>query len=127
VTGARHRGVCIEPHITGRNKVDPVSGVKSMEAVFRDGLADLPYKTDRDRKISDEIVDQFCYFSFDRAGRRKSLTDYVMAWWFAELAIRRSRESRQAYRHPSSPYTIANPYYVKRDTPSRYTARRVGG
>jgi hypothetical protein len=126
IQAAKHRGVLIEPHITGRNKIDPVSGVKSMEAIFRDGLVDIPYKTDRDRKLADEIIDQFVYFSFDRAGRKKSLTDYVMAFWFAELALRKTRERRAAYRHSSSPFVIANPYY-NRGTKSAYTGRKVGG
>ena len=123
INEAKRRGVMIEPHLTGRNKLDPISGVKSMEAIFRDGLVDIPYKTDRDKKLAKEIIDQFVYFSFDRNGRKKSLTDYVMACWFAELAIRKTRESSKAYRHPSSPYTIANPYYVTRK--SQYTATKV--
>lgn len=122
IAEAKRRGIFIEPHLTGRNKLDPISGVKSMEAIFRDGLVDIPYKTDRDRKLAKEFIDQFCFFSFDRNGRRKSLTDYVMAFWFAELAIRRSREATKAYRHPSSPYTITNPYYRK-PKESQYTAR----
>lgn len=121
VSEAKRRGVLIEPHITGRNKIDPVTGVKSMEAIFRDGLVDIPYRTDRDKKTAKEFIDQFCYFSFDRNGRRKSLTDYVMAFWLAELAIRRTRDQHKVYRHPSSPYTIRNPYYDRR--PSQYAAK----
>ena len=123
VIDARHRGLMIESHLTGRNKTDPVSGVKSMEAIFRDGLVDIPYKTDRDRKLADEVVDQFVYFSFDRNGRRKSLTDYVMAFWFAELALRRTKSNLVAYKHPSSPYSIRNPAYDRRY--AGMTARKV--
>lgn len=119
VQRARRRGIFIEPHLTGRNKQDPVNGVKSMEAIFRDGLVDIPYKTDRDRKLAKEIIDQFCYFSFDRSGRRKSLTDHVMAFWFAELAVRAANKRLEAYVHPSSPYSIANPYYANHDKPQR--------
>jgi hypothetical protein len=79
ITEAKRKGVLIEPHVTGRNKIDPVTGVKSMAAMIRDGLLDIPYKTDTDRKLANEIIDQFCYFSFDRNGRRRSLTDHVMA------------------------------------------------
>jgi hypothetical protein len=125
VIEAKRKGVIIEPHLTGRNKIDPVMGVKSMEQIFRDGLVDIPYKSDRDRKTANEFIDQFVYFSFDRSGRRKSLTDYVMSFWFGELAIRSMREKRKAYRHKSSPYVIRNPYYASRDK-ARYTARRVG-
>ena len=124
VQEAKRRGVLIEGHTTGRNKIDPVMGVKSMEAIFRDGLVDIPYKTKEDRKTADQFIDQFVYFSFDRNGRRKSLTDYVMAFWFAELAIRNANEKKQAYRAPGSPYTIRNPYYDRRESP--YTAHRVG-
>ena len=125
VTKAKRRGIIIEPHLTGRNKLDPVTGVKSMAQIFRDGLVDIPYKTDRDKKIAKEFIDQFCYFSFDRNGRRKSLTDYVMAFWFAELQFRKTREQTKAYRGPRSPkWTIANPYY-NRKTTSKYTAKIV--
>jgi len=123
VTKAKRRGVLIEPHTTGRNKLDPITGVKSMAQIFRDGLVDIPYKTEADKKIAKEFIDQFVYFSFDRNGRKKSLTDYVMAFWFAELAIRATGTTNKAYRHPSSPYTIANPYYVTRK--SQYTATKV--
>lgn len=126
VTKAKRAGILIEPHTTGRNKLDHVTGVKSMAAIFRDGLVDIPYKTDRDKKMAKEFIDQFVYFSFDRNGRRKSLTDYVMAFWFAELAIRKLHDAQQsAYRHPSSPFVIANPYFAQKK--SRHTARLVGG
>lgn len=124
MTKAKRRGILIEPHTTGRNKLDPITGVKSMAQIFKDGLVSIPYKTDDDKKRASEFIDQFVYFSFDRNGRRKSLTDYVMAFWFAELAIRASRSRNHAYRHPSSPYTIKNPYYSDRQ--SSYTARKVG-
>ena len=111
VKDAEHRGLRIESHLTGRNKLDPVSGVKSMEAIFRDGLVDIPYKTDRDRKLADEFIDQFVYFAFDRSGRRKSLTDYVMAFWFAELALRKTKSNLKCITHGNSRFTIHNPAY----------------
>jgi hypothetical protein len=97
-----------------------------MAQMFRDGLVDIPYKTDADRKTAKEFIDQFCYFSFDRNGRRKSLTDYVMASWFAELAVRASRIRTKAYRDmkTSPKWVVKNPYY-HRATPTENTARLV--
>jgi hypothetical protein len=126
VIRAKRSGILIEPHTTGRNKLDPVTGVKSMAQMFRDGLVSIPYKTDSDRKTAKDIIDQFCYFSFDRNGRRKSLTDYVMATWFSELAIRASRIRTKAYRdmRTSPKFTIRNPYF-NRAKPAENTARLV--
>lgn len=115
ITEAKRKGIRIETHETGRNKLDEIGGVKSMEAIFRDGLVSFPFKTDRDQKLTREIVDQFVYFSFSRSGRRKSHTDYPMATWFAELAIRavgKRHHSGRNLRHPG--YTIHNSYYDNR-------------
>ncbi len=126
ISEAKRKGIRIETHETGRNKLDPISGVKSMEAIFRDGLVSIPYKTDRDQMQAKEIIDQFIYFSFDRSGRRKSLTDYTMAFWFSELAIRAANQRSQSGRNPRHPgYTIKNPYYANRSS-DRPVARRVG-
>ena len=59
-----------------------------MAQIFRDGLVSIPYKNDSDRKIAKEFIDQFCYFSFDRNGRRKSPDRLRDGVWFAELAVR---------------------------------------
>lgn len=124
VTEAKRKGIMVEAHLTGHNKLDPVMGVKSMEAIFRDGLVSIPYRTDRDRKLAKDIIDQFVYFSFDRSGRKKSLTDYAMAFWFAELAIRRSGVSNRTYQHPKSPgQLLRNPYFDRRGE-SRFIANR---
>jgi hypothetical protein len=112
---AKRKGVYIEPHITNRNKIDPVMGVKSMEAIFRDGFVDFPYKTAEDKEITDEIVDQFVFFAFDRQGRKKSLCDYVMAYWFGELAIRDVRPPKPP-KKKKSPFVVRNNYYRNRET-----------
>ena len=49
-------------------------------------------------------------FSFSRTGRKRALTDWVMAFWFAELAMRATQNQQKAYRAPDSPnFTIHNP------------------
>jgi hypothetical protein len=113
ISAAKRRGVLIEPHETQRNKRDPVIGVKSMEAIFREGKVNIPYKTDRDQKLADQIIDQFVDFAFDRSGRKRSLTDYLMAFWFAELAIRgmSDRPVARPSKSGRKGYVIRNPYH----------------
>ncbi len=120
---AKRRGIHLEPHYTQKNKRDPVSGVKSMEQIVRDGLISIPYRTVSDQELARDFIDQFVYFSFDRNGRRRSHTDYVMAFWFTELAMREHGErGNSVYRHPTSPFTIRNPYYAQ--TGGSMSARR---
>jgi len=100
---ARHRGVRVEAHWTQKNKIEPEVGVASMEAMIRDGLLRFPYKTERDRKLTNDIVEQFVTFP-------KGLYDFVMGCWFAELAIRNVRKQFQQFRSRSSrSYSIRNP------------------
>jgi hypothetical protein len=121
---AKRRGVIVNPHQTGRNKRDPETGVQSMAALFRDGMASFPYKTPEDRKLTDEIITQYVDFAFDRSGRKKAFTDYVMSGWFAELALRNTKRDLKARRHPTSPrgFVINNPAYARR---GQLVARRV--
>ncbi len=112
VSEARRRGIFVESTTTGRNKLDPVMGVKSMTQIFRDGLVEFPTRDASDKEMTKTIVDQFCYFQFDRAGKRKSLTDFPMAFWFCETDIRKlGEQGKRVYRHKTSPYSIRNPYY----------------
>jgi len=113
---ARRRGVRVESHWTGKNKIDPTVGVASMEAIFRDGLVKFPYRTAKDREQSDFIIEQFVTFP-------KGLYDYVMAFWFAELAVRSLRQRTQRFNQTSSrrSYSIHNP------TRDRHTERNLTG
>lgn len=113
VKEAQNRGVRVESAFTHRDKRDPVTGVQSMESIFREGLVRFPYKTKKDKELTDEIVEQFVYFSFDRSGRRKSLTDYVMADWFCEIAFRKASNNLKAYKHPTSRWSVHNPAYSR--------------
>ena len=76
-------------------------------------------------RLAHEMIDQFVDFSFSRSGHKRALTDYVMAFWFAELAIRKTKESTKAYRDERTTpnWTVKNPYYVR--TKSANTARLV--
>lgn len=101
---ARRRGVRVESHWTQKNKIDPSVGIASMEAILRDGLVSFPYKTEADRKQSNEIAEQFITFP-------KGLYDFVMAFWFAELAVRSFKMRFKRYNTRSSrySYTVHNP------------------
>ncbi len=110
MTQAKNRGIIFKPHETQRNKRDPYVGVQSMAESIKAGLWSFPYKTDEDKKLTDEIVTQFVDFSFTRSGRKRSLTDYVMAGWFAELELRSLKRERKSFKHRNSPrgWTVHN-------------------
>lgn len=101
--GAKNRGIPFKPHETQRNKRDPETGVKSMAESIKNGLWSFPYKTKDDKKLTDEIIIQFIDFAFTRSGRKKSLTDYVMAAWFAELEIRKGKNTMCSVKNSRSP------------------------
>ena len=67
----------------------------------------------KEQELAKQIVDQFVDFSFSRTGRKRALTDYVMAFWFAELALRATKRTTKAYRAPNSPYAVSNPYFER--------------
>lgn len=72
------------------NKIDPVMGVGSMQSMIRDGLLDIPYKTPSDRDIAAPFIDQLQLFP-------EGLTDWVMALWFGDLALREGQRKYKAW------------------------------
>lgn len=85
------RGVRIEPHTTGKNKLDEEWGVKSMEPFFRKGLWSFPYATVEDQKKIDPYYEEFKLYP-------QGLDDYCMATWFCDLQIRKGGQRRGAIK-----------------------------
>jgi hypothetical protein len=107
------KGLVIQAHYTGRNRVDPETGVMSMGRMFMDGLVSIPYKTASDQVKAAEFLEEFELFP-------KGFYDLVMATWFAELGIRgrmvKTGSIRTAARTNSviRPIHVHNPFYDKR-------------
>lgn len=82
---AGYKGVRVVPHETQRNKTDPLTGVASMQSIFKDGLVSIPYHNDPStRERVEEFIDEMLMFP-DGQGTH----DYPMAFWFAELSVRK--------------------------------------
>ena len=71
-------------------KLNPVMGVNSMQSLVREGLLDIPYATPTDREKAAPFIDQLQLFP-------EGIHDWVMALWFAELAVARSRRKYRAW------------------------------
>lgn len=77
------RGVRVVPHITtGHNKWDPIFGVESMATMFYNQGITLPTKDVSSRNRIRPLVEQLTSFPMG------TVTDLVMAMWFAELGAR---------------------------------------
>jgi hypothetical protein len=94
---AQLQGLRIVEHWTGRNRLDPEDGIYSMQAIFKQGLVDIPYRYEEDQAKAEEFIEQLLLFP-------QGLTDLLMAFWFAELQI------RKAY----SPARVIRPKYQSR-------------
>jgi hypothetical protein len=74
-------GFRIQGHETqSGTKLDPVMGVASMQSLFRDGKVSIPWATPSDREKARELVEQLKLYP-------TGVTDYVMAFWFANIGI----------------------------------------
>lgn len=111
---AKNRGIVFRPHETQRNKRDPLVGVQSMAEIFKTGKVSIPYKTPEDKKLADSMITQFIDFAFTRTGRKRSLTDYVMSFWFAELECRKTQNNLKPSVHRTSRYSIKNPAFQRK-------------
>lgn len=54
----KETGVPIKKHYTGGNKYDPFAGYPSLSALFENGQIHLPYKTERDKEITDGLIEE---------------------------------------------------------------------
>ncbi len=73
----------IMKHVTGLNKKDAYEGVGHMSPLFERVKIGLPYMTDRDKEITDDLIDQLHAFGADVHD------DQVMALWITFYAILR--------------------------------------
>lgn len=85
---AQLRGLLVKEHWTQSNKMDPMDGVLTMQEIFKRGLVSIPYADDgRTRLKADEFITQILEWP-------KGINDFLMAFWFAELQIRRQTMQR---------------------------------
>ena len=70
-------------HYTGKNKNDPYEGLPHLSALFETAKFRLPYKTERDKQITDSLIAELHAFGADIHD------DQVMALWIAEHGILR--------------------------------------
>ncbi len=92
-------GMKITRHNTGKNKHDPYEGVPHLSPLFENRKIILPYRTERDKAITDKLVGELHAFGTDPHD------DQVMALWITEYLIlrylkgqarqRRSRQRRE--------------------------------
>lgn len=89
---ARRHGMRLESHLTGINKYDENIGIPSMASSFEAGAFDLPYATDYDKAVSDQLIAQLRAWKptrdritgklkFKRGNQLRQ--DQLMAVWFA--------------------------------------------
>lgn len=76
------RGTRVVPHFTHGNKWDPVFGVESMAPLFRHGMVSIPWASTQARAKFQPLVEQLLQFPMG------SVSDLVMAMWFADLGLR---------------------------------------
>ncbi len=88
--------VHIEPHQTRGIKHDPLIGVGSYTALFRDDLIDLPYGDSETRQKVGLYLRQLYNFTDDAAKQRRRRADLAMAGWFPNKAIRRLEKEAMA-------------------------------
>lgn len=70
-------------HITGGNKHDLYQGVPSLSVLFENGQIHLPYKTDEDKKFTDELIKEFHGLGAEPHD------DIVMATWILDTVTSR--------------------------------------
>lgn len=77
-----NRGVRLKEHYTGSKKWDPTFGVESMSSLFHAGMFHIPFGGNDTRRMMQPLVEQLISFPMG------TITDVVMALWFAEIAAR---------------------------------------
>lgn len=78
---AKH-GVRVVPHVTQRNKWDPIFGVETLAPLFQNGFYSLPWMNANSRERLAPLVEQALAFPYGVT------TDLMMALWIADLAAR---------------------------------------
>lgn len=83
------RGTRVVPHFTHGNKWDPVFGVESMAPLFSHGMVSIPWASTQARAKFQPLVEQLLQFPMG------SVSDLVMAMWFADLGLREKIQRQQ--------------------------------
>lgn len=88
-----------------KTKFDPDTGVPAMAGMIRGGKYRFPYKTPRDREMTEWIIGEFLAYP------QGATTDLIMALWFAFLAANKvvmsARQGVVERARPLSPF-LAN-------------------
>ena len=88
VKDAENNGLIVKPHWTQGNKTDPMDGILTMQGIFKNGLVDIPYADDG---VTQEKVNRFLEQLLEYP---QGLTDFLLAFWFAELWIRKNTQAQ---------------------------------
>jgi hypothetical protein len=89
---AQRRGqyVSITSSYTDKTKkVNPEQGIEAMTAMIENGHLRLPYKMPSDRKVVDELIEEFIYWGF------YATDDILMAFWLAWRALERMKRNKR--------------------------------
>ena len=102
---ARQSGltVSVQPHYTGKNKIDPEIGIHSMVPMFENGYLRIPWRTAHDQRKCQELVNEFLFLG------AYPTSDIVMAFWFAWLDL---EAQLKAARHTGQ-NRVQLPQYLK--------------
>lgn len=108
-------GIITSWETTGRNKLSPEIGVRSIDAAFKDSLIAIPWAQPSDQAAMTPLIDELCKFP-DGHG------DLVIAFWMAYRTFLTQMRSAAAFydeEFSEGPY-ITNPIY---DEPPALTRR----
>jgi hypothetical protein len=85
---ASQRGIALDRHQTGENKVDKEYGIPAMGHWYIEEMVDLPYGDDRSRELVDAFTRQALNFDPDDVRKRKRTADLLDASWFPLKVLR---------------------------------------
>lgn len=83
----------IQPHTTGKNKLDPEGGVLAMGARFENGKFLIPYRLPSDREKAEDFIADMLMFP-------KEKKDLVMSTWVATVPIRNLNKKYSSWVAP---------------------------
>lgn len=90
---ARLTDAPVRPHTTGKEKASLEDGIPGMVVLFENRKYRIPRQTERDRQITDVLVDELRHIGWvgARVEGKGSHDDCAMALWLAEQGIRHPR------------------------------------
>jgi hypothetical protein len=81
LTAASRHGAEVTSHRTGRNKNDPVMGIRMMANAFHDGQIRIPWGDERTRQLMEPLVQELRTWRPNVRGSKLKM-DRVMTLWF---------------------------------------------